>query len=143
MYHGIAITGKLCLLPGGNELHAPSLSDIPDYDVDLYLTPLPPDYNIDFLDLYLFRTDGSTLDEPCLESTGSSQQPTWKRKLWRASKVYIGPIMLFLAYSFAGAGLFHYLESETELENISKYNRASHQNKKLEYDLGLRITIDL
>ncbi len=69
---------------------------------------------------YICRTDGSAVDEPCIDNFGNSKKPTWKLKLWRACKIYIGPILLFLAYSFGGAGLFHYLESENELENISK-----------------------
>ena len=34
--------------------------------------------------------------------------------------MYIGPIILFLAYSFSGAALFHHLESQNELDALGK-----------------------
>ena len=66
------------------------------------------------------RTEGTTLEEPCLESTELDRSGTWRRSLWRATKVYIGPIILFLAYSFSGAALFHHLESQNELDALGK-----------------------
>ena len=74
-----------------------------------------------FLSLSHCRTEGTTLEEPCLESTELDRGATWRRSLWRATKVYIGPIILFLAYSFSGAALFHHLESQNELDALGKY----------------------
>ena len=70
--------------------------------------------------LYTYRTEGTTLEEPCSESTDVDRVSPWRRTLWRAVKVYIGPVLLFLAYSFGGAALFHHLESQNELDALGK-----------------------
>ncbi len=56
--------------------------------------------------------------------------------LWRAFKVHIGPILAFIAFTFAGGALFENLEGPAEIEAIRTVNHTKHSFLMSLYDVA-------